>query len=123
MPTKPKLKLDLFSIDNHVPDAEQTDIPTVQAQTPKGDELHPPLCVKSMEPERVKSPIFIPVGFTKRELSALEHTVFQLRQKGHREVSKSALIRSLIRLHETSLDTIWLEEKERARTNKLAPNL
>ena len=110
----PRLKLDIFSTQTDSPEAAPRENMTV-APVPDEELTKPIRELATNDSAKTESPIFIPVGFT-GELAALEEAVFRLRQTGHRQASKSAIIRALITMHEGELDKVWLAEKERART-------
>ena len=109
----PRLKLDIFSTQTDSPEAALMERMTV-AQVPN-EELQKPIReLATNDSAKTESPTFIPVGFT-GELAALEEAVFRLRQTGHRQASKSAIIRALITMHEGDLDKVWLAERRNNR--------
>ncbi len=115
----PRLKLDIFSTHTDTPEAVPRENMTI-AKVPDEVPAKPIRELATDSSAKTESPIFIPVGFT-GELAALEEAVFRLRQTGHRQASKSAIIRALIVLHERELERIYVESNSGREPTKAAP--
>jgi len=101
----PKLNLDIFSgADTPASPEHRNDR---QEQRPSV----PPNSVSKREPQR-ESPRFVPVGFHQIHLRLLDKAVLKLREQGHWQANKSAIIRSLIEQNAARLESAYLTSKE-----------
>lgn len=67
---------------------------------PAKQTIAPPFPSQIAKPKDGKT-VFIPVGFQRSHLDALAKAVFELKQQGHLNASKSALIRVMVENHLT----------------------
>lgn len=101
----PKLNLDIFS------PADTPASPDRKDDKPEQRPSAPPNSVSKRKPQ-TESPRFVPVGFHQIHLRLLDKAVLKLREQGHWQANKSAIIRSLIEQNAAGLESAYLTSKE-----------
>jgi len=115
----PKLNLNIFSQDDPKPQADHSDDTGdkgfVQITGSGDPSAVPPRAIEAAleDNNNRESPRFVPVGFYSEQLRLLDEAVLKLRQTGHWNASKSAIIRELIGMHRHELDHVWLTGRRR----------
>ncbi len=111
-----KLNLDLFGdnpravADEEAYKEEAADRAGREESVPTPDNPGIPMRTPSSSAHS-RSPKFVPVGFDSECLTLLDDAVLALRRQGHWRASKSAIIRSLIKLHRTELINVFLSSQ------------
>lgn len=118
----PKLNLDLFgsqatpaeSVKRVADDEEKPDDPSGTSEKPSHAETEVSTLHSETETtNRAPAVKFVPVGFDREGLLALDDAVLALRRKGYWKASKSGIIRALIRCHKGQLVEVYVNDADR----------
>jgi len=107
----PKLNLDIFSAEEPIHPRETPKPESLKRNSTEWHATLPDMSDAKRSEESV--PKFIPVGFYRSQLCALDDAVVKLRRSGYWKASKSAIIRNLIDAHAGELDKFGRGDKDR----------
>jgi hypothetical protein len=107
----PKLNLDIFSSEEPIHPKETPMAEQIERQSADRHEIAAEM--SDVRHPNESGPRFIPVGFYRRQLCALDDAVVRLRRSGYWKASKSAIIRNLIEAHAGELDKFGRGDKDR----------